>query len=62
MLSTDNEKDIKDIKAEYLKGLKFHYVDEMIDVLEFALLQEKVKHPVDLTVRKELMITTNPVN
>jgi ATP-dependent Lon protease len=43
ILSRKNEKDILDIKADYIKGLKFHYVDTMHEVLEIALLNEKVK-------------------
>lgn len=39
VLSKMNQKDVDDIKPEYLKGLKFHYVDQMKDVLDFALLK-----------------------
>ena len=46
ILSADNKKDIDEIKSEYLTGLKFHYVKEMIEVLRIALLDEKVKNPV----------------
>src|SRR5206468_9542831 len=42
ILSEDNRKDIEEIKKEYLKDLKFHYVKEMIEVVNFALLKEKV--------------------
>ncbi len=48
ILSSDNRKDIEDIKAEYIKGLNFHYIDEMIEVIDLALLKEKVDHPVHL--------------
>ena len=37
ILSSQNEKDVKKIKAEYIKGVKFIYVDEMTEVLEHAL-------------------------
>ena len=43
ILSEENRKDIAEIKAEYIKGLKFHYVTEMMDVLKIALLKQKVK-------------------
>jgi ATP-dependent Lon protease len=46
LLSVENEKDIKEIKDIYLKGLKFHFVSEIKDVLDFALLEEKVKNPI----------------
>lgn len=44
ILSEDNRKDIEDIDARYLKGMRFHYVTEMIDVVKHALLKEKVEH------------------
>jgi len=50
ILSADNKKDIEEIKATYLKGLKFHYVKEMIEVVKLALLNEKVKNAIKMTV------------
>tara|TARA_B110000967_G_scaffold209348_1_gene265101 strand:+ start:38612 stop:41068 length:2457 start_codon:yes stop_codon:yes gene_type:complete len=44
ILCVANKKDIDEIKDSYLKGLKFHYVDEMREVLEIALLKQKVKN------------------
>ena len=44
ILSEDNRKDIEDIDVRYLKGMRFHYVVEMIDVVKHALLKEKVEH------------------
>jgi ATP-dependent Lon protease len=44
MLCKENEKDIADIKKSYLKGLKFHYVTEMHEVIDFALMKQKVKN------------------
>ena len=44
ILCKDNKRDIDDIKAEYLKGLKFHYVSEMHEVLDIALTKQKVKN------------------
>ena len=43
ILCKENEKDILEIKPEYIKGLKFHYVDTMMEVLDIALLKQKVK-------------------
>ena len=37
ILSKDNKKDIGEIKASYLKGLKFHYVSSMKEVTDIAL-------------------------
>jgi ATP-dependent Lon protease len=42
ILSSDNRKDIEDIDARYTKGMRFTYVSEMIDVVQHALLKEKV--------------------
>lgn len=44
ILSVDNKKDIEEIKADYLKGLKFHYVRDMSEVIDYALLNQKVKN------------------
>ena len=38
ILCSENRKDIEDIKKEYLKGLKFHYVDKIDEVLKIAIL------------------------
>ncbi|MAY83045.1 MAG: endopeptidase La [Flavobacteriales bacterium] len=43
ILSKDNKKDVDQIKADYLKGLKFTYVEEMSEVLDEALLKTKAK-------------------
>jgi ATP-dependent Lon protease len=53
VLSADNKKDIEEIKPDYLKGLKFHYVKEMIEVLRIALLEEKVKNPIKFKLVEE---------
>ncbi len=39
ILCKDNQKDIEEIKPVYLKGLKFHYVDDIMDVIDYALLK-----------------------
>ena len=46
LLCRDNQKDIEEIDEMYLRGLSFHYVDTILDVLRFALLEEKVAHPI----------------
>jgi len=45
ILCEANRKDIEDIKQSYLKGLKFHYVKTMDEVLKISLLKDKVKSP-----------------
>lgn len=54
ILSVDNKKDIAEIKADYIKGLKFIYVEQMIDVVKHALLKEKVDRPLDLNSKDEV--------
>jgi ATP-dependent Lon protease len=44
ILCEDNRKDIEEIKADYIKGLKFHYVKTMKEVLDIALTSQKVKN------------------
>jgi len=39
VLCADNQKDIDEIKPVYLKGLKFHYVNDIMEVIDFALLK-----------------------
>lgn len=48
ILSEENKKDIDEIKENYIKGLTFHYVRNIKEVLDFALLNEKVEHPIQL--------------
>lgn len=38
VLCNKNEKDVEEINQTYIKGVKFHYVDEMKEVLELALV------------------------
>lgn len=45
ILCADNERDVKEIKESYLKGLTFHYVTEMSEVIDIALTNQKVKNP-----------------
>jgi ATP-dependent Lon protease len=43
ILSARNERDIKEIDERYIKGLRVHFVEHVEEVLEKALLQQKVK-------------------
>lgn len=45
ILCQENKKDIEEIKPDYLKGLAFHYVDDIRQVVDLALLKEKVANP-----------------
>ena len=45
ILCQENKKDIDEIKPEYLKGVTFHYVKDIKEVIQLALLDEKVESP-----------------
>lgn len=53
IMCSENRKNIEEIPAMYLKGLTFHYVDDVMQVLDIALLDEKVKDAIDTTVEEE---------
>jgi len=53
VMCRENEKDILEIPDMYLKGVKFHYVENVQDVWDFALTKEIVKHPLDFTITDE---------
>lgn len=44
ILCSENKRDIDEIKADYLEGLTFHYVNDMTEVLEIAITKDKVKN------------------
>lgn len=43
----DNKRDILDIKEDYVSGLNFHYVENMMEVLDLALEKEQDKNDLD---------------
>lgn len=45
ILSEDNRKNVEEINEMYLKGLKFHYVKTILEVLQLSLTDEQVKNP-----------------
>lgn len=47
ILCIDNERDIKDIKDDYISGLNFHYVDNMMEVIALALEKDQDKNDLD---------------
>ncbi len=48
ILSEQNRKNLEEIKDDYLKGLNFHFVHTIMDVLDIALLKSKVDKPVKI--------------
>ena len=49
IVSEENRKDVENINEVYIKGLKFHYVETIMGVLELALLKQKVKNPKNIS-------------
>lgn len=54
ILCKSNQKDILEIKEDYIKDLQFHYVTDMRDVIKLALLDQKVDEAIDLTVKEDV--------
>ena len=50
LLCKDNKKDIDEISEQYLKGVSFHYVENVGDVWDFALTDEVVARPVSFEI------------
>ena len=59
ILCKSNQKDILEIKEGYITDLQFHYVTEMREVIELALLNEKVTDAIDLTVKEPVKAELN---
>ncbi len=53
ILSTRNKRDIAEIEKNYIKGLSFHYVDSVEQVLKIALLKEKVEKPMEFKLTEQ---------
>ena len=53
LMCKDNKKDIDEIPAIYLRGVEFHYVENVQDVWDFALTDEMVAHPIPLTIDED---------
>ena len=53
VMCKDNKKDIDEIPEKYLKGVEFHYVENVEEVWDFALTDELVDNPMDLSIPPE---------
>jgi len=49
ILSVENRKDIEEIKPDYIKGLNFHYIEEMAEINNLAMLNERVANPISFS-------------
>jgi ATP-dependent Lon protease len=59
ILCAKNKKDIEEINPIYIQDLKIHYVDHVNDVLNIALLKEKVKNPFNLSIIENMNGTSS---
>ena len=53
VMCSENKKDVEEIPEVYRKGLQFHFVENIQQVWDFALTDEKVERPVDFTIVEE---------
>lgn len=53
ILCRKNKRDIDEIDEQYIKGLTFHFVDRVDEVLDIALLKTKVEHPLHFSLQAE---------
>ena len=53
VMCRENRKDIEEIPDMYLKGLSFHYVENVLDVWDFALTDELVDNPTKFTIEEK---------
>ena len=52
VMCKENRKDVDEIPEAYRKGVEFHYVENVQEVWDFALTDEKVKSPIDFIIEK----------
>ena len=53
VICKENKKDIEEIPTQYVNGVEFHYVENIQDVWDFALTDEKVENAVNITYNEE---------
>jgi ATP-dependent Lon protease len=53
ILSSKNKRDINEIEKQYIKGLKFHFVETVEEVLRTALMKEKIKEPLQFVFSED---------
>lgn len=60
VMCRENKKDIEEIPEKYRTGVTFHYVENVQEVWDFALTDEIVDNPVDLTVEDDMSPKASP--
>ncbi|MQO97895.1 tRNA guanosine(34) transglycosylase Tgt, partial [Prevotella copri] len=58
VMCRENQKNVEEIPEKYLKGVDFHYVENVADVWQFALTDEKVKNPTDFSIEENDTVGT----
>ncbi len=58
ILSSRNKRSLKEINEDYLSGLSIHFVDSVKEVLDLALMPEKVKEPLVLEFNEDKVQST----
>jgi ATP-dependent Lon protease len=53
ILCSKNKRDIEEIDEQYVKGVEFHFVNRVEEVLEIALLKTKVDHPLHFNLQSD---------
>ena len=53
IMCAKNRKDVEEIEAHYISDLKFNYVENALEVLDLALLKEKVPNPLHFVFQEE---------
>jgi len=59
ILCNRNRKDIEEIDKHYLEGMEFHFVESVDEVLEIALLDEKVEEAIRFSYEKDHKVLEN---
>lgn len=60
ILSAKNKRDIDEIEKPYLRGLVFHYVSTVDEVLKIALTKEKISSPMNFALTDQKITALNP--
>ncbi len=59
ILCKSNQKDILEIKESYITDMKFYYISEMKEVINLALMPDKVENALDLTIKEDAKVVLN---